>query len=67
MAAESGKLGLTRIALALLAAVLIGIPVGIAMGLAFRRCGGILGSDNRVLSSGAAIGLFAADGDLVWY
>ena len=25
------------------------------------------GSDNRALSSGAAAGLFAADGDLVWY
>lgn len=25
------------------------------------------GSDNRTLSSGAAAGLFAADGDLVWY
>ncbi len=25
------------------------------------------GSDNRALSSGAAAGVFAADGDLVWY
>ncbi len=74
---------LTRIVLALLAAVVIGIPVGIAMGLS-PTVRGILdpgrdrhgakpdgarhsGSDNRALSSGAAAGLFAADGDLVWY
>lgn len=57
---------LTRIVLALLAAVVIGIPVGIAHG-AKPDGARHSGSGNRTLSSGAAAGLFAADGDLVWY
>ncbi len=52
---------LTRIVIALLAAVLIGVPVGIAMGLNDPR------PADRTLSSGAAAGLLTADGDLVWH
>ena len=57
---------LTRIVLALLAAVLIGIPVGIAMGLS-PTVRGILDPIIELYRPVAAAGLFAADGDLVWY
>ena len=53
-----------RILVALLAAVIIGIPVGIAMGLS-PTVRGILDPLIELLPSGAAAGLSAADGDLV--
>ncbi len=57
---------LTRIVIALLAAVLIGVPVGIAMGPQLDGAWDPRSAD-RTLSSGAAAGLPTADGDLVWH
>ncbi len=57
---------LTRIVIALLAAVLIGVPVGIAMGPQLDGARDPRPAD-RTLSSGAAAGLLTADGDLVWH
>ncbi len=57
---------LTRIVIALLAAVLIGVPVGDRHGAQLDGARDPRPAD-RTLSSGTAAGLLTADGDLVWH